>query len=72
MTQAQVSTEWKEWAQGRIEKHNEILIEGNGVPPMTVRVDRLEQWMKYSRANLFLLISAIVTVSVDIIIRAHK
>jgi len=71
-----VSTEFRVWATERISKHNQILIEGNGKEPMTVRVDRLEQSMssarRFAATTCAMLATAIITTTVDIIIRAHR
>jgi hypothetical protein len=69
------STGWQSWADGRIKKHDRDLYEGNGLPSITVRIDRVERFV--NRATylmttiLFLLVAAIFTGVVDVLARTH-
>lgn len=70
------SSEWQEWADTRIKKHDKDMYEGNGKPALTVRMDRVERFCETatSRMNavILLLVGAIATGLVDMAVRAHK
>lgn len=69
------SSEWQEWADTRIKKHDKDMYEGNGKPAITVRLDRVERFCKAATyiavSTLLLVIGAILTGIVDIAVRSH-
>jgi hypothetical protein len=68
-------SEWHQWADTRIKKHDKDMYEGNGKPAITVRLDRVEQFVESAKyrmnAVILLLVGAILTGLVDMAVRAH-